>query len=93
MKLNVINPSHKITNTYTDNTYIIAKLLGLLFDKTIVDSKHIRRIKYNYNYTNTQNITFIYDNDYQEEFIGIPTMAGLLNESEIQKLLENKGGE
>ena len=90
MKLNVINPSHKITMTYTNQQYIIAKLLGLLFNKTIADNRHIRRIKYNYNYSNTQNITFIFDNDYQQEFTNIPTMGGLLNDFEIEQLMKKE---
>lgn len=91
MKMNTLNPKNEITCTYTDNTYIIARLLGLLFNKTVVGSRHIKRIKYNYNYSNKQTITFIFDNDYKQEFIDIPTSGSLLDDFEIEKLL--KGSE
>ena len=90
MKMNTINPKNEITTTYTDNTYVIARLLGLLFNKTVAGSKHIKRITYNYNYSNMQKITFTFDNGYKQEFIDIPTSGPLLNDFEIEKIL--KGG-
>lgn len=86
--MNVINPNNEITCTYTNERYIIAKLLGLLFDKTVAKSKHIKRILYNYNYTTSQTITFIFDNDYKQEFNHIPVSSGLLNEFEIEKIMK-----
>ena len=91
MKMNTINSKNEITCTYTDNTYIIARLLGLLFNKTVAGSRHIKRITYNYNYSDKQKIIFIFDNGYKQEFIDVPTSGGLLNDFEIEKLM--KGGE
>lgn len=91
MKLEIINTSHKVTEIYTNQQYIIAELLSLLFDKTIAKSKHIRRIAYNYNYSNTQTITFIFDNNCKAVFTNIPVSAGLLDIGKIEQLM--KGGE
>lgn len=88
MKLNVRNPKNEITATYTNQHFIIANLLSLLFNKTIAKTNHIKRINYSYNYTDKQKIIFTFDNNYKHEFIDVPTSLGLLNDVEIQKLMK-----
>ena len=88
MKMITINPNNEVTCTYTNEKYIVAKLLGLLFNKTLVGSKHIKHIKYSYNYSDKQKITFIFDNGYKQEFTDVPTSGGLLNDFEIEQLIK-----
>lgn len=87
MILNVKNPKNEITETYTDNTYIITNLLGYLFNKTVVKTKHIKRIVYKHNYTNQQTLTLMFDNNYKHEYINIPTYGGLLNTAKLLELI------
>ena len=91
MELKIINKDNQVTETYTDNAYIVAKLLGLLFDKTITKSKFITKTSYNYNYTDKQIIKFNLDNGYKFEFIDVPTICASLDENAIYNLL-NGGG-
>lgn len=91
MKMITINPNNEVTCTYTNEKYIIAKLLGLLFNKTVAESRHIKRIQYNYNYSDRQTITFIFDNNYKQKFTDVPTSGSLLNDYEIEQLM--KGSE
>lgn len=91
MKMIVFNPNNEIVETFENQTFIISRLLGLLFNKTIAKSRHIKRITYNYNHSNNQSVKFIFDNDYKYEFTDIPTTTTLLDEGKIEELL--KGGE
>ena len=91
MKMIIFNQNDEIVETFENQTFIISRLLGLLFNKTIAKSRHIKRITYNYNYSNNQSVKFIFDNDYKYEFTDIPTTMTLLDEGKIEKLL--KGGE
>lgn len=93
MIMKTLNPKNEITCTYTDNHFIVARLLGLLFQKTIAKSKYIKRINYSYNYSNMQTITFVFDNDYKQIFIDIPTSGGLLNDFEIEQILKQENKE
>lgn len=90
MKMETINPKHEVTSTSTNEKYIIAKFISLLFNKFIAKSKHIERIIYSYNYTDRQKIKFVFDNGYKQVFYDIPTSGGILNDFEIEKLM---GGE
>ena len=50
------------------------------------------RVKYNYNYSNNQTITFIDKlNNYKHEFINVPVKAGTLDIDKLEN--ELKGGE
>lgn len=91
MELKVINKENQVTETYTDNKYIVTKLLSLLFDKTIAKSKFITKTTYNYNYTNKQTIKFNLDNGYKLEFVDVPTMFASIDENFIYNLLKNGG--
>ena len=91
MKMIIFNQNDEIVETFENQTFIISRLLGLLFNKTIAKSRHIKRITYNYNYSNNQSVKFIFGNDYKYEFTDIPTTMALLDEGKIEKLL--KGGE
>lgn len=90
MKLKVFNENNKLTETYTNEKYIVTKLLGLLFNKAIVGNKWITKTTYKYNYTNSQTIKFNLNNGYKLEFSEVPTSGTTLDEGIIEKLL---GGE
>ena len=55
------------------------KLMSLLYDKLIVKSKYIKNIQYQYNYTDLQKVTFVYDNGYRDVFYNIPTKMSALD--------------
>lgn len=93
MEMKTFNSKNELTCTYTNEHYIIAKLLGLLFNKTVTGSRHIKRINYCYNYSDKQNITFIFDNGYKQVFTNIPTSGGLLNDFEIEQIMKNNNEE
>lgn len=89
MELKTFNPQNELTSSYTNEHFIISKLLGLLFNKTVTGSKHIKRIEYCYNYSDKQNITFIFNNGYKQVFTNIPTSGGLLDDAGIEQILKN----
>lgn len=88
--MNVFNAQDELTDSYTNEDFIIARLFGLLFNKTVAGSKHVKRIEYPYNYSNKQEVTFVLDNEYKLVFIDIPTSGGLLDEAGIMEILNNK---
>lgn len=90
MKMETINPKQEVTSTSTNEKYVIAKFTGLLFNKFIAKNECIERVIYSYNYTNKQQIKFVFNNGYKQVFYDIPTSGGLLNDFEIEKLM---GGE
>ena len=88
MKMEVINPKNEVTTTYTNEKYIIAKFISLLFNKFIAKSQCIKKIVYNYNYSDKQTIKFIFDNNYKQIFYDIPTSSCLLNDYELENLMK-----
>ena len=88
MIMKTINSKNEITDITTDNSIIIARFLGLIFNKTIAKNNSIKKIQYSYNYTDMQKVTIIFDNNYKQVFDGIPTQWGLLDDTEITKLIK-----
>ena len=76
----------KKVNEWTDEENIKAQLMGLMWQKLIIKSRNIR-IKYSYNYSDMQKITFV--NSYENydgtitktEYIfeNVPTNLGFLD--------------
>lgn len=91
MKLKVFNENNKLTETYTDEKYIVTKLLALLFNKAVVGNRWITKTTYKYNYTNLQTVKFNLNNGYKLEFIDVPTSGTTLNEGAIEKILKEGG--
>lgn len=91
MVLKVFNQHQELTETYTDDKYIITKLLGVLFNKTIVKTKWTTKITYKYNYSNKQTVTVYQNNGYKLEFSEIPTTSSSLDEGVIEQILKEGG--
>ena len=85
---------------YDDQNYIVRhagfdiaqrELLSYLWLVYVCKSKNYR-VKYNYNHSNNQTITFIDKlNNYKHEFINVPVKAGTLDIDKLEN--ELKGGE
>jgi len=90
MEMKTFNPQNELTSSYTNENFIIARLFGLLFNKTVAGSKHVKRIEYSYNYSDKQTVTFILNNGYKQVFTNIPTSGGLLDDAGIEQILNNK---
>ena len=84
-------------NKYTKVNDIVMRGVVVLQDmlnysERKVDGEKIRIVKYNYNYSNNQIITFIDKlNNYKHEFINVPVKAGTLDIDKLEN--ELKGGE
>lgn len=91
MELKVFDNNDKLTETYTDEKYIVTKLLGLLFNKAVVGNRWITKTTYKHNYTNLQTVKFNLNNGYKLEFIDVPTSGTLLDEGVIEKILKEGG--
>ena len=91
MELKVFNNNDELTETYTDEKYIVAKLLGLLFNKTIVGNRWITKTIYKHNYSNLQTVKFNLNNGYKLIFSNVPTSGTMLDEGVIEKILKEGG--
>lgn len=91
MELKIFDSNNNLTETYTNETYIITKLLGLLFNQNIAKSSEIKRIEYNHNYTNRQTVIVHQKNGYKLTFSNVPTMGATLDEGVIEKILKEGG--
>lgn len=94
------NGKKELVNTWNNEKECVLQLTGFLYQKTILKSSRLK-IKYNYNYSDMQTITFIdsyenYDGTITKtffEFVNIPTNIGFLDIYKINERLEEKGGE
>ena len=87
MKYLILNDKNKIENTFTNEKEVVLKLLEILWSKTITKSKWIKRISFNYNYTNNNKITFTTDTNYKFIFEDVPTK---LHDIDIYELLKKE---
>lgn len=84
----------ELVNVWNDEKTNILQLAAFLYQKTILKSTKLK-IKYSYNYADTQTVTFIdnyenYDGSITKtyfEFINIPTNLGFLDIYKIEKHL------
>ena len=72
------NNLQQIVSIDLSTNKVIEDLTTLLFNKYIVKYNYIKNIQYNYNYTDKQKLTAIYDNKYRDIFYNIPTTMGAL---------------
>lgn len=93
------NEKKELVNTWNDVQTNLLQLTAFLYRKAILKSNNLK-IKYSYNYSDLQTITFIdkyenYDGSITKtyyEFINIPTNMCYLDIYKIEKmLLEEKG--
>lgn len=79
--------------TFNNNKEIIAinfnkeeakkDLLTLLYNKFINKASYIKNIQYQYNYTDRQNVTFVFDNGYRNTFYNIATKLGGIDSTKL----------
>lgn len=89
------NEKKELVNVWNDEKQNILQLTAFLYRKTILKASNLK-IKYNYNYSDLQAITFIdtytnYDGTITKtfyEFLNIPTNMGYLDIYKIAKNLE-----
>ena len=95
LKMEILNEKNEIVNTFNNQKQIVVKLLALLWSKYINKASGIKRISYNYNYSDMQKITFYLDSKYKYVISGIPTSWGSIKDYELIQLLdkENKNNE
>lgn len=88
----------ELVNIWEDEKTNVSQLLGLLYQKAVLKSTNLK-IRYNYNYSDSQTITFIqsyenYDGTITKtyyNFYNIPTNLGYLDTFKISKeVLENE---
>lgn len=95
LKMDVLNEKNEVVNTFDNQKQIVVKLVELLWSKYINKASYIKRITYNYNYSDVQKITFYLDNKYKYIISGIPTSWGSIKDYELIQLLneedENNG--
>lgn len=58
-------------------------LLTLLYNKFINKASYIKNIQYQYNYTDRQKVTFVFDNSYRNTFYNIPTKLGGIDSTRL----------
>ena len=88
LKIDVLNEKNEVVNTFNDQDFIVTRLLSLLWSKYINKASNIKRVSYNYNYSDTQKITFYFDNKYKYIFSNIPTSWGSIDDAKILDLLK-----
>lgn len=91
------NGKKELVNKWNDEKTNLLQLTAFLYRKTILKSNNLK-IKYSYNYSDLQTITFIdsyenYDGSITKtfyEFINVPTSLGYLDIYKIEKSLESE---
>lgn len=89
MEYIIYNDKKEIINESKDATKICTSLCGDLFNKYILKSKDFKQVQYQYNYSDTQTITFIYKNNYRIIYKNIPTKMGFLDNYKIAFDIKN----
>ena len=91
------NGKKELVNKWNDEKTNLLQLTAFLYRKTILKSNNLK-IKYSYNYSDLQTITFIdsyenYDGSITKtfyEFINVPTNMAYLDIYKIEKSLESE---
>jgi hypothetical protein len=91
MKLITLTDKNEILETVTDEKTVLNALLDILWQRAMSKAHNIKRLQYQYNYSDKQKIKVTFTNDYKYIFEDIPTRHNGLDTDEIRKLL--KGGE
>ena len=83
MYLEIYNDKREKVNELHEN--IESHLLCILWNKYINKNKGFKQVQYHFNYSDTQKITFILDNNYRYIYCDIPTSWGSLDISKLKK--------
>ena len=90
MKYILYNEKKEIIIEQKDDAIVLANFTADLFNKYILKSKDFKQVQYKYNYSDTQEITFIFKNDYRAVYKDIPTKLGYLDNYKIAYNVKNK---
>ena len=85
MKLISQNNKHEIIEVTDDNYYIMTVLLKQLWCKTMNVTKDIKRIDYQYNYSDKQIVKIAFKNGCKYIFEDIPTLHGVIDIDTLRK--------
>lgn len=85
MKLISQNSKNEIIEVIDDDYYIITVLLKQLWCKTMNVTKDIKRIDYQYNYSDKQIVKITFKNGYKYIFEDIPTSHGVIDINALRK--------
>ena len=85
MEYQVIEPISNNIVRHTNTTVAQTELLQFLWSITINKSKNYK-IRYNYNYSNTQTIEIIdKSNNYIHKFVNVPVEMGVIDYDKLQE--------
>ncbi len=90
MEYKIFNDKKEVVQYCTEKTTVLVQLTKELFNKYILKNKEYKQLQYQYNYSDTQKITFIYKNNYRIVFYDIPTKYGYLDNDKIIYNIFNK---
>lgn len=90
MEFILYNEKKEIVNSSKDSIRVLTQLTSDLFNKYIVKTKDYKQVQYQYNYADSQKITFIFKNGYRIVYNNIPTKCGLLDNYKIAFDIKNK---
>lgn len=90
MEFIIYNGKKEVVQHCTEETTVLAQLTKELFNKYMLKSKDYKQVQYQYDYSDTQKIIFIYKNNYRIVFNGIPTKWGYLDNDKIIYNIFNK---
>ena len=90
MKYILYNEKKEIVIEQKDDAIVLANFTTDLFNKYILKSKDFKQIQYHYNYSDKQEITFIFKNSYRAVYKDIPTKCGYLDNYTIAFNIKNK---
>ena len=76
----IYNDKKEIVRETSDNAKVIASLTADLFNKYILKAKDFKQVQYKYNYSDIQEITFIYKNNFRAVYSEIPTKCGFFDD-------------
>ena len=90
MEYILYNEKKEIIIEQKDGATVLANFTADLFNKYILKSKDFRQVQYKYNYSDRQEITFIFKNGYRAIYKDIPTKLGYLDNYKIAFDIKNK---
>ena len=90
MKYILYNEKKEIVIKQEDDATVLANFTADLFNKYILKSKDFKQVQYKYNYSDRQEITFIFKNGYRAVYKDIPTKLGYLDNYKITFNIKNK---
>ena len=73
MYYKIFNDKKEEIREEKNNEEATKELTKLLFNKYIVKYKYIKQVQYQYNYSDKQVITFVFENKYRQVFYDVPT--------------------